>query len=143
MVLFSVNFYLQTPHFRNNSNFHINTMADNRYAVDYARMGTSSCKKCKQTLGKGDLRLAKVVKNPFTDDDKDMKHYHHPKCLFETFIRAKCTTRIIEEVDDIEEFSSLKDEDQDMINTLIIGMFNSYSTKQDTNMVRLIWTLNL
>lgn len=35
-------------------------MAENRYAADYAKVGTSSCKKCKQKLEKGSFRIAKV-----------------------------------------------------------------------------------
>ena len=35
-------------------------MAENRYSADYAKVGTSSCKKCKQKLEKGSFRIAKV-----------------------------------------------------------------------------------
>ena len=35
-------------------------IAENRYSCDYARLGTSGCKKCKAKLAKGSLRLAKV-----------------------------------------------------------------------------------
>ncbi len=35
-------------------------MADNRFSADYAKLGTSSCKKCKQKIGKGEFRIAKV-----------------------------------------------------------------------------------
>ena len=39
------------------------SMTDNKYSCDYARLGTSSCKKCKQKLEKGGLRLAKVYES--------------------------------------------------------------------------------
>ena len=51
-------------------------------------------------------RLAKVTANPFSDGD-DMKLYHHPACLFETFKRARATTKIIEEPGDIEGFQEV------------------------------------
>lgn len=94
-------------------------MASNRFACDYARLGTSSCKKCKQKLEKGGLRLAKVTANPFTDGEGDMKQYFHSKCLFETFLKARSTTKVIEEPDDVEGFQDLKDEDKELINELI------------------------
>ena len=97
-------------------------MAENRYACDYAKVGTASCKKCKQKLAKGTLRIAKVVTNPFTDSGGDMKMYHHPACIFETFVRAKATTRIIESIDDIENNEILTDEDKKMLQGLIDGM---------------------
>ena len=100
-------------------------MADNRFGVDYARLGTSACKKCKKKLEKGSLRLAKITKNPFTEDDKDMKQYFHAECLFETFIRARNTTKIIEDTSDIEEFSTLNDQDKDLIKKIMNGLFKT------------------
>lgn len=42
-------------------------MAENRYLTGYAKLGTSSCKKCKQKIDKGALRVAKLVSNPFSE----------------------------------------------------------------------------
>lgn len=95
-------------------------MSTNKFACDYARLGTSSCKKCKQKLDKGSLRLAKVSPSPFSEDG-DMKMYYHPKCLFETFLRVRATTKVIEELDDVEGFQDLNDSDKDLINDLIKG----------------------
>lgn len=94
-------------------------MSTNRFACDYARLGTSGCKKCKQKLVKGSLRLAKVTPNPFTDGEGEMKQYFHAKCLFETFAKARSTTKVIENDDDIEGFSQLQQDDQDFVNDLI------------------------
>ena len=99
-------------------------MAENRFMADYAKLGTSGCKKCKQKLPKGSLRLAKVVSNPFSEEGGDMKQYHHPSCLFETFLRARATTKIIEEADDIEGFSALQDDDKKELNRLIQGYYS-------------------
>lgn len=98
-----------------------NNMAANRFACDYARLGTSSCKKCKQKLEKGCLRLAKVTANPFSDGEGDMKQYFHPRCLFDTFLRARSTTKLIEEEEDLEGYEDLKDEDKVRIDELIKG----------------------
>ena len=50
-----------------------------------------------------------------------MKQYHHPNCIFETFVRARPTTRIISEPDDVHGYEDLVDEDQKVINDLIDG----------------------
>ncbi len=55
----------------------------------------AGCKKCKQKIPKGAVRIAKVTANPFNDEG-DMKLYHHPACIFETFKKARATTKIIE-----------------------------------------------
>lgn len=97
-------------------------MTENRYAADYAKR-IAGCKKCKQKLEKGECRLAKVTANYFNDGDGDMKQYYHPKCIFETFIKAKATTKIIEGADDVEGFGELNQEDKDAINLLIKGIY--------------------
>ncbi|BFZ23274.1 hypothetical protein BsWGS_26312 [Bradybaena similaris] len=94
-------------------------MADNKYVVGYAKLGTSSCKKCKQKIDKGGLRVGKVTPNPFSDDGGDMKQWFHPKCIFETFVKARATTKKIEEPEDAEGFGDLNQEDKDLIKQLI------------------------
>lgn len=106
--------------FSDNSN-NQSTMSDNRFAADYDKLGRASCKKCKQKLNKGELRIAKITANFFHEGEGVMKQYHHPKCMFETFVRARSTTKIIEGPDDLEGFVELKDEDKDALKALIAG----------------------
>ncbi|XP_060578412.1 DNA ligase 3-like, partial [Ruditapes philippinarum] len=94
-------------------------MAENRYLTGYAKLGTSSCKKCKQKIDKGALRIAKLVSNPFSEDAGDMKQWFHPDCVFEQFVRARATTKKIEDPDDLEGFSDLEQADKDAILKLI------------------------
>lgn len=105
----------------------LQVMADNKYLTGYAKLGTSSCKKCKQKIEKGALRIAKVVANPFSEDAGDMKQWYHPACMFETFVRARATTKKIEDPDDVEGFSDLQQEDKDTILKLIKGTLLSLS----------------
>lgn len=93
-------------------------MADNRYIIGYAKLGTSGCKGCKTKIEKGSLRIGKVTANPFGGDG-DMKQWYHPNCIFNTFKRARATTKKIEEPDDMEGFSEIRQEDKDEINWLI------------------------
>ena len=97
--------------------YYVLDMADNRYSVDYAKR-VAGCKKCKQKMEKGQLRIAKITASPFSDDG-EMKNYHHPNCIFETFKRARPSTKIIEEPGDIEGFADIQDEDKDLIKKLI------------------------
>lgn len=92
-----------------------------RYTTGYAKLGTSSCKKCKQKIDKGGLRIGKVVSNPFSDEGGDMKQWYHPQCMFETLKRARATTKKIEEPDDLEGFTEIEQSDKDLINKLIKG----------------------
>ncbi|XP_059161186.1 DNA ligase 3-like isoform X2 [Physella acuta] len=94
-------------------------MAENKFVVGYAKLGTSSCKKCKTKIDKGALRLGKVTPNPFSDDGGEMKQWFHPSCLFETFVRARATTKKIEDPEDAEGFGDLEQEDKEVIKKLI------------------------
>ena len=60
-------------------------MADNRFCIEYAKTGRSSCKKCKQQIEKGIGRIGKLTANPFSEDGGDMKVWFHTRCMFETF----------------------------------------------------------
>lgn len=49
----------------------------------------------------------------------EMKQWYHPKCLFETFERARAATKIIESSDEVDGFTTLTDEDKELIKSLI------------------------
>ena len=85
-------------------------MSEPRFSADYGkRAAKCQMSKCKQPIDKGLLRIAKIVKSPFSDDS-DMKQYHHPKCLFDAFSRAKSTTKVIEDPGDIEGWTNVNSE---------------------------------
>uniref|UniRef100_A0A1I7XUH7 DNA ligase n=1 Tax=Heterorhabditis bacteriophora TaxID=37862 RepID=A0A1I7XUH7_HETBA len=69
------------------------------------------------------LRLAKISPNPFVQNTEgpppDMKQYFHANCLFETFFKARATTKVIEEPGDIEGWSEMTQEDKDEVIKLI------------------------
>lgn len=110
-------------------------MSDTKFSVDYSKR-VSKCKKCKTEIPKGDIRLAKLVPNFFGDSDGEMKQFYHIKCLFDTFKRARSTTKVIESADDIQEFESIKDSDKDLIIDCIKSRFlrlNIILEKQKVN----------
>ena len=106
------------------SYFDVLDMADNKYLTGYAKLGTSSCKKCKQKIDKGALRIAKLTTNPFSDEGGEMRQWYHPQCMFETFLRARATTKKIEEPDDVEGFTDLDQEDKERLLKLMKGITN-------------------
>ncbi|KAL5490807.1 hypothetical protein EMCRGX_G015992 [Ephydatia muelleri] len=97
-------------------------MADVKYCIEYAKTGRSGCKKCKQQIEKGVARIGKVAPNPFSDDGGDMKVWYHVKCMFETFKRARATTKKIESPADLEGFAELADTEKEEIKQLIKEM---------------------
>ena len=89
-------------------------MTDNRYSVDYAKLGTSGCKKCKAKIPKGEIRIAKITPSPFSEGDT-MKVYHHVPCIFDTFLHARATTKIIESSTDLDGWLNISPADRDII----------------------------
>jgi DNA ligase-3 len=102
-------------------------MSDDKFALDYSKR-LSKCKRCKKEIAKGDVRLAKLAANFFGggdgSDDSEMKQYYHIECLFDTFRRAKATTKIIESSDDIQGFSAAIDADKKKIVSSIKSFFS-------------------
>ncbi|KAJ9577033.1 hypothetical protein L9F63_006381 [Diploptera punctata] len=88
-----------------------------KFFVDRAKTGRAACKKCKQKLDSGELRLAKSGFNPFGPGP--MKMWHHVACLFEAFGKQRATTAKIETPDDIDGWSDLDEDDQKEILTYL------------------------
>ncbi|XP_053187883.1 DNA ligase 3 [Scomber japonicus] len=91
-------------------------MSEQRFVVEYAKRGTAGCKKCKDKIAKGVVRIGKVVPNPFSESAGEMKEWYHVKCIFEKLERARATTKKIEDITDLEGWEELQDEDKELIN---------------------------
>ncbi|CAF2857632.1 unnamed protein product [Rotaria sp. Silwood2] len=89
-------------------------MGENRYSVDYAKLGTSACKKCKAKIAKGEIRIAKLTPSPFSEGDM-MKIYHHVPCMFDSFLHARATTKIIESSTDLDGWINISPLDREII----------------------------
>lgn len=91
-------------------------MSEQRFLVEYAKRGTAGCKKCKDKIQKGIVRIGKVVPNPFSESAGEMKEWYHVKCIFEKLERARATTKKIEDLTELEGWEELQDEDKEIIN---------------------------
>nr|XP_057943444.1 DNA ligase 3 [Doryrhamphus excisus] len=91
-------------------------MSEQRFLVEYAKRGTAGCKKCKDKIAKGIVRIGKIVPNPFSESAGEMKEWYHVKCMFEKLERARATTKKIEDITDLEGWEELQDEDKELIN---------------------------
>ena len=96
-------------------------MSEQKFIVEYAKRGTAGCKKCKEKIVKGVVRIGKVVPNPFSESAGDMKEWHHVKCIFEKLEKARATTKKIEDITDLEGWEELEDEDKEIINKHVSG----------------------
>ncbi|XP_056140714.1 DNA ligase 3 isoform X2 [Lampris incognitus] len=90
-------------------------MADQRFLVEYAKRGTAGCKKCKDKIQKGIMRIGKIVPNPFSESAGEMKEWYHVKCMFEKLERARATTKKIEDITELEGWEELQDDDKELI----------------------------
>lgn len=102
-------------------------MSDLKFIVDYSKRA-SKCKKCKKEIEKGLIRLGKLVPNAFGDSDTEMKQYYHIDCLFDSFKRARSTTKIIESADDIQGFDKINQKDKEIIIDKIDSVGNGKKT---------------
>ena len=63
----------------------------------------------------------KLVFLLYSDAGDDMKVWYHPRCMFETLVRARATTKKIETADDLEDFTTLEDPEKEEIRKLLKG----------------------
>lgn len=103
-------------------------MAEQRYCVDYAKRGTAGCKKCKEKILKGMVRIGKVVPNPFTESGGDMKEWYHVKCIFEKLAKARATTKKIEDITELEGWEELQDPEKELINQQVTELASKVGT---------------
>lgn len=83
------------------------------FCVERAKQGRAKCKKCKQNCLSGELRIAKLAKNPFGDGN--IKMWHHLPCMFEQFLTQRLTTKRLENYEDLSGWDTLGQEDKDEI----------------------------
>lgn len=106
-----------------------------KWKVEYGARGGGGRAMCKdldcleqhsqgglRTIEKGDLRIGRRVL--MEKDDAAgavMMMWYHARCIFNTFLRARKTTRVLESAEDLEGFESIAPEDQAMIRRIIAG----------------------
>lgn len=90
---------------------------ENPFFVEIAKQGRAACKKCKEKCPAGELRIAKLVYNPFASDK--MKQWHHLPCLFESFINQRPTTKRLENIEEVDGVENLSEENQNELRQLI------------------------
>jgi len=95
-------------------------MAENTYNVAYSTNARAKCKYsgCGETIAKDELRFTKSSASAFSDK-KPKCEFYHAKCMFLAFVRARKTTKKIENVSDIEGYDSINQADKDQIKKYI------------------------
>uniref|UniRef100_A0A1L8DH70 Poly [ADP-ribose] polymerase n=1 Tax=Nyssomyia neivai TaxID=330878 RepID=A0A1L8DH70_9DIPT len=84
------------------------------FLTEYAKSNRASCKKCKNKIGKGELRLAMMVQSAFHDSKQP--NWYHSTCFFE---KARPSSE-----GDIAGFGSLQMCDQEFITKEIEKLVN-------------------
>eukprot|EP00061_Rhincodon_typus_P017898 g46816.t1 len=103
-----------------------------RYCVDYAKRGTAGCKKCREKLPKGLVRIGRIMPNPFSEG-AEMKEWYHIKCMFEKLERARLSTKKIDDLTDLEGYEELQDAERDLINQHIKAKVGSPEEEPSTS----------
>ena len=76
----------------------------NKFSVERAKSGRSTCRDCKKKINKDVLRISKLI--PFKDIH--VNQFFHVDCAFQTFKRARLRGNIIGEIGDVDGVESLR-----------------------------------
>nr|BDT63206.1 MAG: DNA ligase 3-like protein [Hemigrapsus takanoi nimavirus]GBG35356.1 SCV_095-like protein [Hemigrapsus takanoi nimavirus] len=96
-----------------------------------AKKSSAMCKVCKNTFERGQLRIARLVPNPFKKNDANadrMKLWHHVDCIFETFRCARASTvKIDDPVADVEGWIDIAEQDKALITEKVTELLRNSS----------------
>lgn len=107
---------------------------EKHFVADRAKTGRSKCKKCKQCIAADTLRIAKIGVNPFGNGKLNM--WHHVPCLFEAFKRQRATTVKIDQVEDIDGWNNLDENDRnEILNFMSDEARSHWNSIKDTTVV--------
>lgn len=122
-----------------------------KWVVDYAPRdgaGRATCRDLdclekyaqgNKLIEKGSLRIGRRVlmdKAKFIGEGEEPQmtiFWHHARCIFNTFRRARKGTRVITSVDDLDGFDVLRLEDQNLLRRIIEGSEDHQSARFDRN----------
>lgn len=107
-----------------------------KWKVDYAMRAGAGMALCRdleclerhvqggvRSIEKGELRIGRrvLMERGEGADGHVVIMWYHARCIFNTFLRSRKTTRTIESVDDLEGFGEIRLEDQEMLRRVIAG----------------------
>lgn len=72
-------------------------------------------------IEKGALRIGHRIRTSHDGNSDVWILWYHARCIFNTFTRARKTTRIIQSTDDLEGFDEIRPEDKDLLRRIIAG----------------------
>lgn len=75
-------------------------VVNKNFGIEHAISGQAKCRKCKETIAMGEIRMFKLVFN--AKFKKFIKYYFHVDCMFKLFANAKIASNVIVKLDDIE-----------------------------------------
>ena len=99
------------------------------FMVDYCKRGTTKCRKCKKNIPLTALRIGKLVKFK----TKDIYHYFHVPCAFQSFEKARSPANTITCMDDILGFDLIRDDERMMI----LQLMDELKAKREKNVTNL------
>lgn len=105
-----------------------------KWVVDYASRGGGGRAMCRDkdclerrdqagvaAIEKGVLRIGHRIRTSHDGNSDVWILWYHARCIFNTFTRARKTTRIIQSTDDLEGFDEIRPEDKDLLRRIIAG----------------------
>ena len=99
------------------------------FMVDYCKRGTTKCRKCKKKIPSAALRIGKSAKFR----TRDIYHYFHVTCAFQSFEKARSSANTITCMDDILGFDLIRDDER----VMILQLMDEVNAKRMKNVANL------
>jgi len=92
-----------------------------RYTIEYAKSGAATCKKSKEKIPKGELRIGKITQMDRGDGSEpiDMCGWHKLIPFFQMMKGMRKTSKFVESSDDLAGWDDVRPEDQALVAKMI------------------------
>jgi len=112
-----------------------NGVSLHKWKVDYAPRGGGGRAMCRdsdclerhqqagvRTIEKGEMRICRrILVEKDGQEGSVALMWYHARCIFNSFLRSRKETRVIESPEDIEGFDAIQPEDQELLRRIIAG----------------------
>mmetsp|Transcript_14346 Transcript_14346/g.17063 ORF Transcript_14346/g.17063 Transcript_14346/m.17063 type:complete len:310 (-) Transcript_14346:104-1033(-) len=102
-------------------------MSNITYSVEYAKSGRSTCKKSKEKIPQGAMRIGKIQPSPF-DPEATMASWFLPGPFFEMMRKMRKDSKKVETIEDLDGYTELKEEDQNELTARILSFWDTTVT---------------
>jgi hypothetical protein len=108
---------------------HANQQSTTEFLVSYAPTGRAKCKKCKQLIKDGSLRVSREIPNDWTGDKGSATSHYHLAHGMQAIAAVRCTSLPTGSLPLLRKHASLSEKDAQQVDKMFDKAMKAYHKK--------------